>query len=94
MVVYAVVGIFDVVGYSNSQVQKEILMISMLTEAILVSRTAAEGCTGTSVSKFAHKTLGLCVIPTLQQLTQLLIWLSLCSSNQCFQMTFQGVCGW
>lgn len=54
-------------------------------EALLVSRTAAEGCTGTSVSKFANKTWGLCVITSLQLLTQLLIWLSLWWCNQCFR---------
>ena len=76
VVVYAVVGIFDASDSSSPQVQKETLMISMLTEAVLLSRTAVEGCTSTSLSKFANM-LELCVIPSLALLTQLLIWLSL-----------------
>lgn len=45
------------------------------------------------LSKFANKTLGLCVTPSLQLLTQLLIWRSLCWCNQCFLNDFPG-CLW
>lgn len=60
VVVYAVVGAFDAFESSSPQVQKETLVISMLAEAVLLSRTAAEGCTSTFFSKFDNKILGLC----------------------------------
>lgn len=60
VVVYAAVGVLDAFESSSPQVQEETLVISVLTEAVLLSRTAAEGCTSTSFSKLDNKILGLC----------------------------------